>query len=95
MDTILVEFKDGDGGLLSWTEATIADWCRQSVNSSKKKYEFWQDCECTSDPELSPGCVCGSQGKDALTRTERVLSTSRREPGLKVTRTGDSEGRNA
>jgi hypothetical protein len=36
MDTILVEFKDGDGGLLSWTEATIADWCRQSVNSSKK-----------------------------------------------------------
>jgi hypothetical protein len=35
MDTILVEFKDGDGGLLSWTEATIADWCRQSVYNSK------------------------------------------------------------
>jgi hypothetical protein len=25
MDTILVEPKDGDGRLLSWTEATIAD----------------------------------------------------------------------
>jgi hypothetical protein len=35
MDTILVEFKDGDGGLLSWAEATIADWCRQSVYNSK------------------------------------------------------------
>jgi hypothetical protein len=71
MDTILVEFKDGDGGLLSWTEATIAD----------------------SDPELPPGCVCGSQGKDALTRTERLQEG--RGPGLKVTRTGGSEGRNA
>jgi hypothetical protein len=35
MDTILVGFKDGDGKLLSWTEATIADWCRQSVYNSK------------------------------------------------------------
>lgn len=63
MDTMLVKFKDGDGGLMSWTGATIAD----------------------CDPEQPPGCVCGSQGKDALTRTERVLLTS----------SVGSEGRNA